>query len=149
MRFRNTQVPGKGKPIMYAQITIIGNVGSEPDMRYTPSGTPVCNFSVAVNRTWTNAAGEQQQKTTWYRIQTWQRQAEVCAEHVKKGDRLLIVSENIDCIPWIDRDGNARGNIQVVPRMIRFLTPKAEQPGEIGAEEGDTPATEGENPFVG
>ena len=132
---------------MYAQLIIVGNVGQDPEMRYTPNGTPVCNFSVAVNRTWHNAAGEQQQKVTWYRIQAWQRQAEICAEFVKKGDRLFIISDTIEVAAWNDRDGNAHGNIQLVPRTIRFLTPKAEHPGDIVADDADTQAAEGESPF--
>jgi len=133
---------------MYAQITLVGHVGNAPEMRYTPNGTPVCNFNVAVNRVWTNAAGEQQQQTTWYKIQAWQRQAEICSEHVKQGDRLLIVSENIECVTWIDRDGNARGNTQVTPRIIRFLTPKAAYTGDDGTRNGDGSADEDDNPFV-
>lgn len=118
-------------------------------MRYTPNGTPVCNFSVAVNRTWRNAAGEQQQKVTWYRIQAWQRQAEVCSEHVKKGDRLFIISDTIDVVTWNSRDGKAQGNIQLVPRVIRFLTPKAEHPDDIVADAAaDTAATGEESPFA-
>lgn len=132
---------------MYAQIMIIGNVGTEPEMRYTPSGTSVCNFTVAVNRTWNTAAGEQKQSTTWYKIQAWQRQAEICAQHVKKGDRILVASEIIDCASWIDRDGNARGNIQLVPRTVRFLTPKAAHPEDIVADDSDIAAAEAENPF--
>lgn len=133
---------------MYAQLIIVGNVGQEPEMRYTPNGTPVCNFSVAVNRTWRNAAGEQQQKVTWYRIQAWQRQAEVCSEHVKKGDRLFIISDTIDVVTWNSRDGKAQGNIQLVPRVIRFLTPKAEHPDDIVADEADTAAAGEESPFA-
>ena len=133
---------------MYAQLIIVGNVGQEPEMRYTPNGTPVCNFSVAVNRTWRNAAGEQQQKVTWYRIQAWQRQAEVCSEHVKKGDRLFIISDTIDVVVWNSRDGKAQGNIQLVPRVIRFLTPKAEHPDDIVADAADTAAAGEESPFA-
>ncbi len=131
---------------MYAQMMIIGNVGNEPEMRYTPSGTPVCNFNVAVNRSWRNADGEQQHKTTWYRIQSWQRQAEICAEYVKKGDRVLVVSENIEANTWIDRDSNAQGNIQLVPRLVRFLTPKSEHPGDIAADDTAT-TTADDTPF--
>ncbi len=131
---------------MYAQITIIGNVGNEPEMRYTPNGTPVCNFNVAVNRSWRKADGEQQHKTTWFRIQAWQRQAEVCAQFVKKGDRLLVVSENIESGAWIDRDGNAQSNIQLVPRLVRFLTPKNEHPDDIVADDA-SPTGADENPF--
>lgn len=130
---------------MYTQITIVGNVGNEPELRFTPSGTPVCNFNVAVNRTWKSADGESQQKVTWYRIQAWQRQAEICAEYVKKGDRVLVVSENVEANAWIDREGKAQGNIQLVPRLVRFLTPKSEHPGDIAAD--DATAVTDENPF--
>lgn len=133
---------------MYAQITIVGNVGQDPELRYTPSGTPMCTFSVAVNRTWTNAAGEQQQKATWYSIVAFQRQAEVCAEHIKQGDRVLIVSENIESSGWVDRDGNVRTKIQLVPRSVRFLTPRSRQdtPDEISADTTDGGVGE-EHPF--
>ena len=56
---------------MYAQLTIVGNVGQDPEMRFTPSGLPVSNFSVAVNRTWTNAAGEKQEQVTWFQVQSF------------------------------------------------------------------------------
>jgi len=133
---------------MYAQITIVGNVGQDPELRYTPTGTPMCTFSVAVNRTWTNAAGEQQQKATWYSIVAFQRQAEVCAEHVKQGDRVLVVSENIESSGWVDRDGNVRTKIGLVPRTVRFLTPRSRQdaPDEISADTTDGGAGE-ENLF--
>jgi single-strand DNA-binding protein len=101
---------------------------------------------VAVNRTWRNTDGEQQHKTTWFRIQAWQRQAEVCAQFVKKGDRILVVSENIESGAWIDRDGNAQGNIQLVPRLVRFLTPKSEHSGDIVADDAISVAAD-EPPF--
>lgn len=133
---------------MYAQITIVGNVGQDAEMRYTPSGTPMCTFSVAVTRTWTNAAGEQQQKATWYSVVAFQRQAEVCAEHIKQGDRVLVVSENIESAGWVDRDGNVRTKIQLVPRTVRFLSPRSRQdaPDEISADPTDGGAGD-ENPF--
>lgn len=133
---------------MYAQITIVGNVGQDAEMRYTPSGTPMCTFSVAVNRTWTTTAGEQQQKATWYSVVAFQRQAEVCAEHIKQGDRVLVVSENIESVGWVDRDGNVRTKIQLVPRTVRFLSPRSRQdaPDEISADTSDSGAGE-ENPF--
>lgn len=108
---------------MYAQITIIGNVGQTPELRSTINGTPVCNFSVAVNRVWKDSNGEQKQQVTWYRIVAWQRQAEICHEHLKQGDRVMIVSENIESVAWTDRDGKAHSSIQLVPRTVKFLSP--------------------------
>ena len=127
---------------MYAQLTIVGNVGQDPEMRYTPSGVPVCNFSVAVNRTWTNAAGEKQEQVTWFQVSAWRRLAEICAQYLTKGDRVLIVSESIDVNAWMDRDGAARANIQVMPQSIRFLSPRL---GDTAPD--DTAAPDEENPF--
>ncbi len=127
---------------MYAQLTLIGNVGQDPEMRYTPSGVPVCNFSVAVNRTWTNAAGEKQEQVTWFRVAAWRRQAEVCAQYLKKGERVLITSEAIDVNAWLDRDGAARANIQVTAQAIRFLSPRL---GDAPME--DETAQSEEDPF--
>jgi single-strand DNA-binding protein len=135
---------------MFAQITIVGNVGQDPELRQTQGGVPVCNFSVAVNRTWTDGTGEQQQKVTWFRIAAWRKQAEACHKYLKKGDRVLVVSEIVDVTAWIDQAGTARGNIEVVPRTIRFLTSK---PGEAETfEDVAEAATNGksaneENPF--
>ena len=63
---------------MYQQITLIGNLGRDPEMRYTPSGVAVTSFSVAVNRSWTGQDGQRQDKTTWFRVSAWRRQAETC-----------------------------------------------------------------------
>ena len=126
---------------MYAQLTIVGNVGQDPEMRYTPNGTPVCNFSVAVNRTWTNTAGEKQEQVTWFQVSAWRRLAEICAQYLTKGDRVLIVSESIDVNAWMDRDGAARANIQVTPQSIRFLSPR------LGDAPDDTALPDEENPF--
>jgi single stranded DNA-binding protein len=84
---------------------------------------------VAVNRTWTDGAGEQQEKVTWFRIAAWRKQAEACHKYLKKGDRVLIVSEIVDVTPWIDQTGSPRANIEVVPRTVRFLTPRTEVTG--------------------
>ena len=77
---------------MYQQLIISGYLGQDPELRSTPDGTPVCNFSVAVNRAWTDDTDTRQQETTWYRVTTWQRQAEICDQYLKKGDPVLIVA---------------------------------------------------------
>ena len=125
---------------MYAQLTIIGNVGQDPEMRYTPSGLPVTNFSVAVNRTWTNAAGEKQEQTTWFRVAAWRRQAEICGEYLKKGDRVLIVSEALDVNAWLDKDGAACAQIQLTVQTIRFLSPRL-------SDAAPRPRRDEDNPF--
>lgn len=133
---------------MYAQITLVGHVGQEPELRYTPNGTPTCNFTIAINRIWTNGDGERQESTTWYRIQCWRRQAETCSQYIKKGDLLLVAGDNIESSGWLDRDGNVQSNIQVTPRVVRFLTSKAGRKEDIVADTSSESAVEANNPFV-
>ena len=72
------------------KITVIGNLGRDPEMRYTPEGTPVVNFSVASNRTWTDASGEKHEQTVWYRVSVWRRMAEVCNQYLAKGRQVYV-----------------------------------------------------------
>ena len=75
---------------MYHTIIIAGNVGKDPEMRYTPSGQAVTSFSVATNRQYTTGNGEQVKETIWFRISTWGKTAEICNQYVKKGSKVLI-----------------------------------------------------------
>jgi len=109
---------------MYQQITLIGNLGSDPEMRYTPSGVPVTNFSLAINRRWTNQEGQPQEKTHWFRITTWRRQAEIANQYLAKGRRVMVVGEFESARPYTDRDGNPRVAIDITARDIRFLEPR-------------------------
>ncbi len=127
---------------MYQQLIISGYLGQDPELRSTPDGTPVCNFSVAVNRAWTDDTDTRQQETTWYRVTTWQRQAEICDQYLKKGDPVLIVAERVKTQAWIDRDGTPRASIEVTPGTIRFLGGPAAAAGLAGAVPPSTPADE-------
>ena len=75
---------------MYHTIIIVGNVGKDPEMRYTPSGQAVTSFSVATNRQYTSGNGEQVKETIWFRVSTWGKTAEVCNQYVKKGSKVLV-----------------------------------------------------------
>ena len=75
---------------MYHTIIIVGNVGKDPEMRYTPSGQAVTSFSIATNRQYTTGNGEQVKETVWFRVTTWGKQAEVCNQYVKKGMKVLV-----------------------------------------------------------
>lgn len=106
---------------MYQCITLIGNLGSDVEMRYTPSGVPVATFSLAVNKTWTQD-GERKDKTTWFRVTTWRKTAEIVNEHLKKGRRVLVVGELEDPRTWTDRDGNQRASLEVTAQTVKFLS---------------------------
>ena len=78
---------------MYQNVVIVGRVGRDAEMRFTPSGVPVTGFSVAVNRVWNNASGERQEKTTWFKVTCWRKLAETAGEWVKKGQLILVEGE--------------------------------------------------------
>ena len=78
---------------MYQKVIVVGNIGRDAEMRYTPTGVPVTSFSVAVNRRWNSASGEQQEKTTWFRVTCWRKLAETAGQYVKKGQRILVEGE--------------------------------------------------------
>lgn len=76
---------------MWQQISLIGNAGQDPEMRYLPDGTAVTNVSIATNRTWNDpASGEKQQQTTWWRVSFWGKTAEVITEYLNKGDKIFV-----------------------------------------------------------
>ena len=106
---------------MYQQIVLIGNLGNDPEMRYTPSGVPVASFNLAVNKTWTNAEGQRQDKTTWFRVTTWRKNAEIASQYLNKGRQVLVVGELEDARAYTDRDGNLRASLEVTAQTIKFL----------------------------
>lgn len=106
---------------MYQQIVLIGNLGNDPEMRYTPSGVPVASFNLAVNKTWTNAEGQRQDKTTWFRVTTWRKNAEIASQYLTKGRQVLVVGELEDARAYTDRDGNLRASLEVTAQTIKFL----------------------------
>lgn len=106
---------------MYQQITLVGNLGSDPDMRYTPSGVPVASFSLAVNKSWTGQDGQRQDKTTWFRITTWNKQAEIVSQYLSKGRRVMVVGEMEEARAYNDREGNMRASLEVRANIVKFL----------------------------
>ncbi len=105
---------------MYQKIVIVGNLGSDPEMRFTPSGVPVTSFSVAVNRRWTDSNGELREKTTWFRVTAWRKLAEQCNQYLSKG-RLVLVEGEIDASAWLDNQGQPRATLELTARNVRFL----------------------------
>ncbi|MCX7707945.1 MAG: single-stranded DNA-binding protein [Anaerolineae bacterium] len=135
---------------MYQRVIIVGNVGRDAEMRYTPSGVPVTSFSVAVNRRWNSATGEQQEKTTWFRVTCWRKLAETAGQYVKKGQRILVEGE-VEAQAYIDREGTPRGTLELTASNFKFLSARAETgegPGAgASAGEEEFPVHEDEIPF--
>jgi len=106
---------------MYQQIILIGNLGNDPEMRYTPSGVAVASFNLAVNRSWTGQDGQRQDKTTWFSVSVWNKQAETVTQYLSKGRQVMVVGEVEDARVFTDRDGNARASLEVRALNVRFL----------------------------
>jgi single-strand DNA-binding protein len=140
---------------MYSKVICVGRLGKDPEMRYTPSGVPVTSFNIATNRRWANANGEQQEKTTWFRVTCWRKLAELTAQYLQKG-RLVLVEGDIEAQAWTDKEGNARASLEITATTVKFLGSREGDGGEPmtagasaggHAEGGDFPANEDEIPF--
>lgn len=105
----------------FNKIIIVGNLGRDPELRYTPQGTAVCNFSMATNEKRRDKSGELQDITTWFRITLWGRQAENASKYLQKGSQVYIEGRlRID--EWVDRDGNPRQTLDVNASDMQFLS---------------------------
>jgi single-strand DNA-binding protein len=140
---------------MYHTIIIVGNLGRDPEKRYTPSGQAVTNFNVATNRQYTDSNGQQVKETIWFRISTWGKQAETCDQYLKKGNKVLVegrlVPDPATGGPrvWTRQDGTATASFEVSASTVRFLTSRGEaesgyqaggsEPGQVAEAEGDIP----------
>ncbi len=106
---------------MYQQLTLIGNLGSDPEMRNTANGVPVCTFRLAVNKQWHGQDGEQKEKVTWFRVTAWQKLAEVVNEHLRKGRRVMVVGELENPQAYLNKAGEPAATNEVTARTVRFL----------------------------
>jgi single-strand DNA-binding protein len=120
---------------MYHTLIIVGNVGKDPEMRYTPSGQAVTSFSVATNRQYTASNGEQVKETIWFRVSAWGKQAEICNQYLRKGSKVLIegrlTPDKNTGGPriWSRQDGTAGASFEVTASTVRFLSSRGEGEG--------------------
>jgi single-strand DNA-binding protein len=134
---------------MYHKIIIVGNLGRDPEMRYTPDGTPVTTFSVATNRRWTGSDGQQQEETVWFRVTAWRRMAEVCNQYLQKGRQVLVEGrlrpdENGGPRIWTGNDGVARASYEVTAETVKFIGGRGEGSAAGGPGVLDEPPVEPE-----
>ena len=126
---------------MFHTIIVVGNVGKDPEMRYTPSGQAVTSFSVATSRQYAGGNGEQVKETIWFRISTWGKTAEVCNQYVKKGTKVLVegrlTPDKTTGGPrvWTKQDGAAASSFEITATTVRFLSSRGET-GEGGPVSG-------------
>ena len=108
---------------MVNRVILVGHLGQDPEMRYTSSGTPVTNFSVATNERWNNQNGERQERTEWHKIVTWSKLAEISNEYLTKG-QLVFIEGRIQTREWDDRDGNKRRTTEIIASDMRMMSPR-------------------------
>lgn len=144
----------------FNKIIIVGYLGRDPELRYTPDGTPVCNFSVATTERKKDKSGEFHDVTTWFRVVLWRRQAEIAAQYLAKG-RQVYVEGKLTQTEYQDRDGVTRTSLEVQGTDVHFIGPRedegaggaprrerASQPSSAGhASEEAPPVTEDDIPF--
>ena len=102
------------------KVILVGNLGSDPELRYTGSGTAVCNFSLATSESYKDRDGNQVENTEWHRVVAWARLAEICGEYLKKG-RQVYIEGQLQTRQWEDKDGNTRYTTEVKAREMQML----------------------------
>jgi len=113
-------------------VALIGHVGKSPELRFTPNGTSVCDFSIAVNRRWTTRDGEKKEETDWFTVVVWGKLAESCNQFVAKGS-LIFVSGSVSLHKWTTQDSEERSRLEVRANSVVFLSKKTN--GESNAHE--------------
>ncbi len=99
---------------------LIGNLGRDPEVRYTPGGLAVANFSMATSETWTNKEGEKETRTEWHRIVAWGKLGEICGEYLSKGKQIYIEGR-IQTREWEDKEGNKRYTTEIIALQMLML----------------------------
>ena len=146
---------------MFQTIILAGNLGRDPEMRYTPSGQAVTSFSVATNRQYTNNNGETIKETIWFRVSVWGKMAETCNQYLKKGSKVLVEGRlTADAATggprlWTGQDGQPRASFEVSASTVRFLSSRGESeaggvstaPAAAGDDSMAAPAEDENIPF--
>ncbi len=109
------------------KVILIGNLGRDPEVRYTGDGKPVANFTMATTERWSDpSSGERKEKTEWHRIVVWGKQAEIAGEFLRKG-RQVYVEGSLQTREWTDRDGNKRQTTEIRAQRFQMLGRRGEQ----------------------
>jgi single-strand DNA-binding protein len=111
------------------KVILVGNLGRDPEIRYTPGGKAVARFPVATGEVWTDAEGNRQERTEWHNVVVWGKQAETCSQYLSKG-RQVFVEGSIRSRAYDDRDGNKRYITEIIGQRVQFLGGRG---GEAGA----------------
>jgi single-strand DNA-binding protein len=136
---------------MYQKVTIVGNLGKDPEMRFTPSGQAVTSFSLATNRSYTGSDGQRVKETVWFRVSVWGKQAENCNNYLRKGSKVLIegrlIADPATGGPrtFNRQDGSTGASFEISASTVQFLDSRAES-DQAGTEDMGT-LSDDEIPF--
>ena len=119
----------------FNKIILVGNLGRDPELRYTPQGTPVCSFSMATNERRKDKSGEMQDQTTWFRVTLWGRQAETASQYLTTG-RPVYIEGRLRVEEWTDRDGKPRHTLEVHATDMQFIGGGARSEDAMAARAG-------------
>ncbi len=121
---------------MVNKAIIIGNLGKDPEVRYTQSGAQVTTFSVATSERWKGQDGQMQENTEWHRVVAWKKLAEICGEYLHKGSKVYIEGR-IQTRKWQDKSGNDRYSTEIIAREMKMLSPKGGGGDAYGGSSGE------------
>lgn len=128
------------------QTIIVGNVGRDPELKYLPSGSPVCNFSVAVSRRYNTGNGEQREETTWYRVAVWNKQAEIANQYVRKGTQIMVVGR-VSVRAYMGSDGQPQASLELNADSFQLLGSRGDNMGGQQDQYGGAPQNDADIPF--
>jgi single-strand DNA-binding protein len=110
----------KGEIMSVNKVILLGRLGQDPELKYTPGGAAVCNFSLATTESWTDKGGQKQEKTEWHRVVVWGKLAELCNQYLSKG-RQAFVEGRLQTRAWDDKDGNKRYTTEIMAATVQFI----------------------------
>ena len=133
------------------KVQIIGHLGKDPEMRYTPSGKPVTTFSVAVSRSWNSADGERHNETEWFNVVAWGNLAEICKQYLVKGQPVYIEGR-LQPRRWDDKEGQKHTSVEIVANEMMMLGDRRDgnnhaQEADVASVDGNSAMAEDEFPF--
>ena len=136
---------------MVNKAIIIGNLGNDPEIRYTQSGAQVATFTVATSEKWKGQDGQMQESTEWHRIVAWSKLAEICGEYLHKGSKVYIEGK-IQTRKWQDQNGNDKYTTEIIARDMKMLSPRGGEGGgssSYGSSTQEPPFPESSSRFGG
>lgn len=128
------------------KVMIIGHLGRDPEMRYTPSGRPVTTFTVATSRSWNTADGERHTETEWFNVVAWGNLAEICKQYLNKGQQVYIEGR-LQTRRWDDKEGNKHTSVEVVANEMMMLGDRRDSHAQVNEQESLDASSSNEDEF--